>query len=306
MIQGEEISDRAEGLPLHLNATNIEKLLPPVGGPTITEAMENNLRAAEEHAKKTGREVFVHLNHPNFHYAVTAEEIAAVIRERFMEVYNGHPGVGHLGDDHHPSVEYIYDVANTIRIGQLGAPPLFCVATDDSHHYDGKQTCRPGRGWIMVRAAKLEPDTIVRAIKMGDFYASSGVTLRDVRYDAGAGTLQLDIEPEDGAEYTTEFIGTRHGYDSKSEPRLDKDGKPLRTTRKYSTDVGQVLATVKGTSPSYKLTGDELYVRAVITSNQPHRDPSFEGQKKQAWTQPVGWQAHIASANQRAGASPPP
>jgi hypothetical protein len=298
MIQGEEISDRAEGLPVHLNATNIEKLLPPVGGKTIAEAIENNLRAAEKHADESGREIFVHLNHPNFHYAVTAEDIAAVISERFMEVYNGHTGVGHLGDAHHPSVEKIYDVANTIRIGQLGAPPLYCVATDDSHHYDGKQSCRPGRGWIMVRAEKLDPDTIVRAIKAGDFYASSGVTLSDVRYDADKKLLQLQIKPVAEAEYTTQFIGTRLGYDPKSEPRTDAKGKPLRTTRKYSADVGQVLATVKGTTPSYELKGDELYVRAVVTSTRPHRDPSFKGQLEQAWTQPVGWQRRVAKTSQ--------
>ncbi len=295
MIQGEEISDQAEGLPVHLNATNIEKLLPPVGGRTVVEAIENNLRAAEEQAKSTGREIFVHLNHPNYHYAVTAEDIAAVIRERFMEIYNAHPGVGHLGDEHHASVEQIYDIANTIRIGQLDAPPLFCVATDDSHHYDGKKTVRPGRGWIMVRAAKLEPDTIVRAIKAGDFYASSGVTLRDIRYDADKKQLQLEIEPDEGAEFTTQFIGTKLGYDPNSEPRTDAKGKPLRTTRKYSADVGQVLATVKGTSPSYQLTGNELYVRAVVTSSKPHADPSFMDQHEQAWTQPVGWQERLRS-----------
>lgn len=293
MIQGEEISDRAEGLPLHMNATNIEKMLEPLSGRTMIEAMENNLRAAEEHAKETGREIFVHLNHPNWHYAVTAEDIAAVIRERFMEIYNGHPGVGHLGDEHRAGVEEIYDVANTIRVGQLNAPPLYCVATDDSHHYDGKKNCRPGRGWIMVRAAELEPDTIVRAIKAGDFYASSGVTLRDIRYDADSGKLLLDIEPEEGVKYTTKFIGTRVGYDSQSEPRFDGEGKPLRTTRKYSSDVGAVLAKQTGTSPSYQLKGDELYVRAVVTSSKPHRDPSFKKQKQQAWTQPVGWQKHV-------------
>jgi hypothetical protein len=292
MIQGEEISDAADGVPVHMNATNIEKILPPVGGKSVTEVMEAHLRAAEKHAEESGREIFVHLNHPNWHYAVTAEDIAAVIRERFMEIYNGHPGVGHLGDEHHAGVEQIYDIANTIRVGQLGAAPLYCVATDDSHHYDGAKTVRPGRGWIMVRAEKLEPDTIVRAIKAGDFYASSGVTLRDIRYDDAKKLLQLDIEPDVDADYETQFIGTRLGYDPKSDPRLDKDGKELRTTRKYSADIGKVLATVKGTAPSYQLQGDELYVRAVVTSSKPHHGPSFEGQHQQAWTQPVGWQRH--------------
>jgi len=295
MIQGEEISDQVEGVPLHMNATNLAELLSPLGGKTVSEAMENNLRAAEEQAQRTGREILVHLNHPNFHYAVTAEDIAPVIRERFMEIYNGHPGVGHLGDRHHASVEQIYDIANTIRIGQLGAAPLYCVATDDSHHYDGKKDVRPGRGWIMVRAEKLEPNTLIRAIKAGDFYGSSGVTLKDFRFDPKKKLFEIEIKPDDGAEYTTEFIGTRVGYDQKSEPRFDSKGKPLRTTRKYSGDVGQVFATVKGPNPSYKFKGDELYVRAAVTSSKPHTDPSFKGQKQQAWTQPVGWEKHAVS-----------
>ncbi len=39
----------------------------------------------------------------------------------------------------------------------------------------------------------------------------------------------------------------------------------------------------------YQFKGDELYVRAVVTSSQAAKDPSFENQKKQAWAQPVGW-----------------
>jgi len=102
-----EAYEKAEGLPVHMNATNIQEAIEPQGGKTVAETIENNLRAVEEQAKKTGTEILVHLNHPNFHYAVTAEDIAQVIRERFVEVYNGHPGVGHLGDKDHASVEEI-------------------------------------------------------------------------------------------------------------------------------------------------------------------------------------------------------
>jgi predicted metal-dependent phosphoesterase TrpH len=296
MIQSEEISDKAEGVPVHMNATNIEEAIEPQGGKTVAEAIENNLRAVEEQAKQTGKEILVHLNHPNFHYAITAEDIAQVIRERFVEVYNGHPGVGHLGDKNHPSVEEIWDIANTLRVAKFHAPPLYGVATDDSHVYNGKPGSRPGRGWIMVRAAKLEPETLIRAIKAGDFYASSGVTLRDFGYDAATKRLQVEIEPKSGVTYKTQFIGTKIGFNPKSRPRggKDKKGKPLRSTRQYSHDVGVVLATVEGPTPSYQLTGKELYVRAVVTSSEAPDDPSFDGQFQQAWTQPVGWEARLA------------
>jgi hypothetical protein len=289
MIQAEEISDRAEGAPVHLNATNIDEAIPPSGGRTVAEAIDNNLRAVEEHARATGHEVLGHLNHPNFHYAVTAEDMALITRERYFEVYNGHPGVNHQGDAEHSAVERLWDIANTIRVGQLKTPPLFGLATDDSHHYHGKEGSRPGRGWIMVRAGQLEAESLIRAVKSGDFYASSGVTLSDVRYSPESKTLEVVIEAEPGVRYTTTFIGTAKGYDQRSRPRLDAQGRPVRGTRIYSDDIGKALKTVEGASASYKLTGDELYVRAVVTSDQAPDDPSFEGQRQQAWTQPVGW-----------------
>jgi hypothetical protein len=128
------------------------------------------------------------------------------------------------------------------------------------------------------------------------------VTLADVGYDPQTRTLELKIQPDGDATYKTEFIGTLRGFDDKSEPTVgadgkppvDKAGKPLRVSRKYSGDIGQVLAKVEGLSAKYTLTGKELYVRAVVTSSKPPADPSFAGQKQQAWTQPVGWEAALA------------
>jgi hypothetical protein len=299
MIQSEEISDQAEGLPIHINATHIQELIQPLGGRTVAETIDNDLRAIEEQSKRTGKEILGHLNHPNFGLAVTAEDLATVLRTRFFEVYNGHPGVKHLGDGHHPPVEQMWDIANTIRIGELSAPPLYGVAVDDSHHYhgdSGEHGSRPGRGWVMVHTRELEPETLVRAIKAGDFYASSGVVIDEVKYDPKANIHSLRIRPQEGVTYTTQFIGTKVGYDASSQPRVDSEGKPIRATRAYSKEVGEVLAAVAGETPSYQLKGNELYVRAVVTSSKAHHDPSFKGQRQQAWTQPVGWQEHIKTA----------
>ncbi|MDP6721899.1 MAG: hypothetical protein QGF59_24740, partial [Pirellulaceae bacterium] len=61
-----------------------------------------------------------------------------------------------------------------------------------------------------------------------------------------------------------------------------------------SADVGRTLKTVKGAMAKYKLTGHELYVRAVVTSSRPATDPSFKDQRQQAWSQPVGWSKHLS------------
>ncbi len=287
LIQSEEISDRSQGVPVHMNATNIQEVIAPLGGATVREAMTNNLRAVAEQARRTGKPIVLHLNHPNFGYAVTAEDLAAVVQERFVEIYNGHPGVNVLGDDDHASVEKIWDIANTIRLVQLAAPPLFGIGTDDSHHYHGRGTSRPGRSWIMVRCDDLEADAITTKISQGDFYSSSGVTLKDVGYNAKKQQLALTVDAEEGVSYTTRFIGTRKTVDLSSKQKKAANGKLV--TRIYSDDVGTVLATVKGTNPVYKFTGDELYVRAVVTSTKAHVDPTLPNQTEQAWTQPVGW-----------------
>ena len=285
MMQGEEISDSAEGVPVHMNATNLNQLIEPLGGSTVREAMSNNLRSVEEQAKRAGREILMHLNHPNFGYAVTAEDIAAVVQERFFEVYNGHPAVGHHGDEHHPGVERLWDIANTIRLGELNAEPLYGVATDDSHNYHGKPNgASTGRGWVMVRARFLTPEHLVRAMKAGDFYSSSGVALRDVVFDESSRTLTVQVNAVEGESYTTQFIGTRKSADrTPKEPAVE--GK--RLTKTYSAEVGAVLAEVSGIQASYQMKGDELYIRAVVTSSALVVNPPFEGQQKQAWTQPV-------------------
>lgn len=296
MIQSEEISDKSEGLPVHLNATNIEELIQPLGGTTVRETIAANVRAVNDQAKRKGREIMVHLNHPNFGLAITAEDLAEVLEEQFFEVYNGHPGVKHLGDEHHPSVERLWDIANTIRVGQLKSPPLMGLATDDTHDYHGHEGARPGRGWVMVESRYLSPEHLIRAIKAGRFYSSSGIELKGFSYDSAAKEYKLEIAEEDGAEYTTQFIGTLIDADTSSEPPgVDKAGKPIRASRKYSGEIGKVLATVKGATPSYKLTGKELYVRATVTSSRPASDPVFKGQQQQAWVQPVGWEGHVAA-----------
>ena len=164
MIPAEEISDKAEGKPVHMNATNLLELIKPLGGATVRDAMSNNLRQVLEQEKKRGREILPHLNHPNFGYGVTAEDLAHVIAENFFEVHNGHPGVNQLGDATHPSIDRMWDIANTIRILKLNAAPLMGVATDDSHQYHGKPGAHVGRGWVQVRSRYLTPEHLIRAI----------------------------------------------------------------------------------------------------------------------------------------------
>jgi hypothetical protein len=307
MIPGEEITNRfaftgddgkEKNRPIHLNATNIVELIQPQPGATISEMIDNNLKAVHEQQARTGQEMLPHLNHPNFQYAVTAEDVAHAVSDHFFEIWNGHPGINYPGDDQHAPMEKLWDVANTIRLAKLNAPPLYGLGTDDSHHYntEGMSRSIPGRGWIMVRARHLTPESLIRAIKSADFYASSGVTLGDVRYDAASKKVAIDIQPEEGVTYKTAFVGTPIKHDLSSTPVTDKNGKPVHATGRYKDEIGKTFATVDGTKPTYTLTGEELYVRAVVTSTKPHPRPVINGQTEQAWTQPVGWRVKPAPA----------
>ena len=291
LIEAEEISDKSEGRPIHMNATNLQSVIAPVGGKTVVEAINNNLRAVEEQAAKNGEPILVHLNHPNFGWAVTAEELAKVTRERFFEVYNGHPSINHLGDDKRPSVEKMWDICNTIRIDELKTAPMFGLATDDSHHYHNQsgKNATTGRGWVMVRAKSLDAKALIDAVNAGEFYSSSGVEIESIEFDQAKGKLGLHIKPIDGQTFETKFIGTLADYDKSSSVQLDASGKPMRATRVYSKDVGKVLASSASLTPRYEMTGKELFIRAVVTSSKPHPNPSFKEQKEQAWTQPVVW-----------------
>src|SRR5439155_4292784 len=165
--------------------------------------------------------------------------------------------------------------------------PLYALAVDDAHNYHalGAARSNPGRGWVVVRAPRLTASDIVAAMQAGEFYASSGVRLRDVRRDKDC--YEIEIEPEQGVTYTTQFIGTREGFDRASKPILGKKGEPLPVTPSYSQQIGEVLSLSKGTNPSYKLKGDEIYVRARIVSSRPKVNPYAKGEFERAWTQPL-------------------
>lgn len=215
LVQAEEVSAGFGKAPLHINAVNLtEALQPKKDLQTLRETLRQNLQMIAEHAVKAGRPVMAHVNHPNFRWAMTADDLAHVVEDRFFEIYNGHPGIYYAGEASRVDSEHerIWDIANTIRIAELKQPPLYGVGTDDSHNYHGG-SATPGRGWVMVRAVKLDANALVEAMQRGDFYASTGVTLDQVVFDKTTRTLKLKIQGRPGVKYRTEFRGTLKNYD---------------------------------------------------------------------------------------------
>jgi hypothetical protein len=268
LIEGEEISDAFGRVAVHVNGINLAEAIPPQGGSTIVEILQRNIDAVIEQGRRLGRPTLAHVNHPNYQWALTAEDIAAIEGERFFEVYNGHPAIRNDGDETHFSTEAMWDIALTLRLAELDRGVLYALATDDAHRYHdwGVGRINPGRGWIMVRADTLSAESIITAMKRGDFYASTGVTLAAIGHDPAR--LGVTIETEPGVTYTTEFIGTRR-----------TDGGPGR--------VGEVLHRTNENPAVYELEGDELYVRAKVVSSRLHPNPYAEGDHQTAWVQPV-------------------
>jgi len=137
----------------------------------------------------------------------------------------------------------------------------------------------------MVLAAELSSRSLIESLEQGRFYASSGVSLKSVRSSRDG--LEVEVAPAPGAQYTIEFIGTRRGFPTDSEPVIGGGDKEIWTTRRYSDQIGQVLHTVKGVRGEYRFGADDLYVRAVITSDRPHPNPSVIGEFERAWAQPA-------------------
>ena len=99
VIPGEEVSDTFDGKPLHINGLNVRERVAPQGGTSVVDALQRNVDAI--------RQVFgiPHINHPNFRWAITSDELGAVKNNRLFEIYNGHPQINALGGGGVPGLE---------------------------------------------------------------------------------------------------------------------------------------------------------------------------------------------------------
>lgn len=263
IIPSEEISNYVDKIPVHINATNIQQLIPAPNGKTVAEAMQQSVDAVLKQREQTGVPMFPHINHPNFRWAVTLEDMISLKGERFFEVYNGHVLVNNYGDSAHMSSETMWDKIN-IAYANRNQPLMFGLATDDSHNYHqfGSAFANAGRGWVMVQSEKMDAASLITAMEEGKFYSSTGISLAAVEVEDRQ--LKVKVATEHEVTYTIEFIGV---LKNESEPKI--------------------LKTVNGSEGNFALTDEYLFVRSKITSNKIKTNPFQEGDYEMAWTQPV-------------------
>ncbi len=266
IIQSEEITNSFDGKPLHLNVTNVKDLIGSQEGTSVVDVLQKSIDAVAAQRQATGQPMIIHINHPNFYFAISLDDMISLNGERFFEVFNGHPMVNNYGDSTHIGMEEMWDRINIAYLA-AGKPLMYGVATDDSHNYHlfGDAYSNSGRGWVMVKADSLRPASLIESMERGDFYGSTGVTLKDLGYSGAK--LSLAIATEAGIDYSIQFIGAREGEEMTS-----------------------VLAEAKGAKAEFELTPDLLFVRARVVSDKYKENPFKEGDYETAWTQPVVFQ----------------
>jgi hypothetical protein len=238
VIRGEEVSDRYEDKPLHINGLDVNALVAPQGGSSVVDVLQNNVDAIR---RANG---IPHINHPSFRWSITAQELQRVRNNRLFEIFNGHPQVNNVGGGGVPGLEEVWDAILTD--GTL----LYGIAVDDAHVFKAPgnpDVSGPGRGWVAVRAPRLEARALLDGLERGDFYASTGVELSD--YHATTRQITVTVKATAFSKYRIQFIGKG----------------------------GRVLNEVAEPTATYEIRGNEGYVRARV----------LESNGRMAWAQPI-------------------
>jgi hypothetical protein len=237
VMRGEEVTDRFETKLLHMNGLDVSKQVDPQGGTSVVDTLRRNAAAIRAAGGVP------HINHPNFRWAITADELRQVENNRLFEIYNGHPQVNNLGGGGVPGLEEVWDAI--LAAGTL----LYGLAVDDAHVFKqpgNPAVAGPGRGWVMVRADRLEARALLDAMERGDFYASTGVVLSD--YVVTPTAMTVKVRETTWSKYRIQFIGSG----------------------------GRLLKESIAPDATYTFTGTEGYVRARV----------LESNGQMAWCQP--------------------
>ena len=240
VIKGEEVTSSAEGKAVHVNALDANRQIGSQSGAPGSTPLDVLQRSVDAIRGASG---VPHINHPNFRWALSVDDLRRVKNDKLLEIFNGHPEVNNLGGGGVPGLEEIWD-----RLLSSGAL-IYGIAVDDAHVFKdpgNPNVSGPGRGWVMVRAPRLETRALLDAMERGDFYASTGVVLDDLVVTSASMTVK--VKPLAASKYRIQFIG--------------RDGR--------------VLSEVPDASATYQFTGSEGYVRAKV----------LESNGRLAWMQP--------------------
>lgn len=201
LINGEEIT-----FIEHINGIGLSKAINPSGlnlGQVITAV--NSQKAIPI------------INHPIWKPTRLYYHDIINLHVKHMEIYNAYTdSVGHHDD------LTMWDSLLT------NGKEMFGVASDDAHF-----PSQIGHGWIEVRSTSLSRDSILNAIKNGDFYSSSGIFISDIIID----NTKISVSSSNGEKI--KFIGKN----------------------------SELLKSVDGNSATYDISGTEAYIRIEVSNH---------------------------------------
>lgn len=234
VIPGEEVTDRWQGRPLHVNALCAREA---VEGARDFDRADLGLGVMFEQIRAAGGTPLV--NHPNYRESLTADDIAHGATGRYLlEIWSGHPEVFPAGYGSRPSAEVVWDDV----LAQGG--DAFPAAVDDAHGLPddaGGPRSLPGRAWVETFGDETTPEAICAALAGGRLYASNGPVIAGLSLHDDVFTVTT-TDPH----ASVAFIG----------------------------DGGAILAEVRATdvptggkarAMTYRLTGEEELVRARVS-----------------------------------------
>ncbi|MDO5566405.1 MAG: hypothetical protein Q4G59_07080, partial [Planctomycetia bacterium] len=277
MISGNEVSSGAKnGEELHVGFVNTKEGCKTLSCQSARDKFYWSLGLRDTVLGRNNQETLYIVNHPLWRF-YDIDPMMLVDRPdvRFFEVANVAAGPLFPATEEFWTHDKFWDIINAFR-AQNGDPLIYGIGSDDTHGYSSFYHIPRQLGYVMVHAQRLSIPSLFRAMYKGDFYASSGVDLKDVAFDSSTRTLSVEVLPKAGWNYTIQFIGTRQGFD----PAVQKEfvfkaqGNipewalkqnyvlPVRKMKVYSKDIGQLFKEVKGTRGAYTMQKDDLYVRA--------------------------------------------
>jgi len=142
------------------------------------------------------------------------------------------------------------------------------VAVDDSHGLDDL-----GKGWVLVKAAELSADAILRALSRGCFYSSCGPEIRDIRLGGGPQTQWSALGDPERCIHVTTSPCRSISFISDAQQGALVTGDPKREKSRWGTPAeggGEI------TSAAYVFKGREKYVRVQCV----------DGHGRKAWSNP--------------------
>lgn len=273
LIPGEEVSDPKH---IHTTAMNINKLVIPHKQSKNKEYDQNRfddfkVYLMQKHVDSIriagGIPI---LNHPNWESGVSAKQMGQVDRLNMIELYNGHPEVNNWGNKKHASMEQKWD--SLLTVGRK----VYAVASDDAHFFKrwGVKEENPGRGWVMVQSESLNSDAITNSMVEGNFYASSGVILKNVIKSPKRYQIDIDVD-ETKEEANSPFIVSY---------KTSKEKEGFKIT--FIADNGKIIKETTDLSTSINVPDGITYLRAKITYTR--FTPSKKASEQFfAWTQPI-------------------